>query len=245
MHRNIAERLAGIEEEIKEVRGNLRYYIEHVNEAVYGHVRRELAQKVSSALMKQADQRFERDLVKNCGFKDRSTCKNGFLNRMRQFHEECLPPMEAHNLDTLAQTKLEEIEYAEKNVAPSKICDDCFHLAQGLFEEHWGVMKALCAYEKTEPNGGVSDLDEKSMAAKVLDPLSHPLRLKILKALYSEIASFSRLSELTGAKGGDLLFHLKRLLDAELVVQRGNRGDYLLTDLGRRRLEGLTKIPTE
>ncbi len=44
--------------------------------------------------------------------------------------------------------------------------------------------------------------------------------------------SFSQLTQLTGLKGGHLIFHIKKLMDAGLIVQENNKGDYLVTQRG-------------
>ena len=48
----------------------------------------------------------------------------------------------------------------------------------------------------------------------------------------SETKTFSALSELTGLRGGNLLFHIQKLLESELILQRHERGDYMITNKG-------------
>jgi predicted transcriptional regulator len=54
--------------------------------------------------------------------------------------------------------------------------------------------------------------------------------------------SFSAFSKLTGLRGGNLLFHLQKLLDSGLIIQQHERGDYMITGKGFRIMEGISAI---
>jgi predicted transcriptional regulator len=60
----------------------------------------------------------------------------------------------------------------------------------------------------------------------------------------NETRTFSSLSELTGLRGGNLLFHLQKLLDNDMILQRHERGDYMLTEKGYKLLVMLSEIHT-
>ena len=78
--------------------------------------------------------------------------------------------------------------------------------------------------------------------SEILEPVSNNHRLEILRAVAFEMKSFSAFSELTGLRGGNLLFHLQRLLDSGLILQMHERGDYMITDKGLKILQGLQEI---
>ncbi len=40
----------------------------------------------------------------------------------------------------------------------------------------------------------------------------------------------------------DLLFHLQKLLDGGIILQRHERGDYMITDKGYKTLKGISAI---
>jgi predicted transcriptional regulator len=67
-------------------------------------------------------------------------------------------------------------------------------------------------------------------------------RLQILKAVFAQTKTFSEFSELTGLRGGNLLFHLQKLLDGGMIMQRHERGDYMITEKGFRVLKGIANI---
>jgi hypothetical protein len=66
-----------------------------------------------------------------------------------------------------------------------------------------------------------------------------------MKALSAETKTFSALSalsSLTGPRGGNLLFHLQKLQDGGMILQRNERGDYMITEKGYRTLRGVSEL---
>lgn len=54
--------------------------------------------------------------------------------------------------------------------------------------------------------------------------------------------TFSALAELTGLRGGNLLFHLQKLQDGGMILQRNERGDYMITEKGYRALRVVAQL---
>jgi DNA-binding HxlR family transcriptional regulator len=65
---------------------------------------------------------------------------------------------------------------------------------------------------------------------RLLSPLAHEARVRIMQAMYDGPKSPDDLSEATGLRSGSLFEHLKELLDATYVSKQG--GAYDLTPLG-------------
>jgi len=65
---------------------------------------------------------------------------------------------------------------------------------------------------------------------RMLAPLAHEARIRIMQALYVRARTSGELSEATGLKGGNLYYHLKELMHAAYV--RENDFGYDLTPLG-------------
>jgi DNA-binding transcriptional ArsR family regulator len=88
--------------------------------------------------------------------------------------------------------------------------------------------------------GGVEPTDDRiaqqevetpaSHVERILSPLAHEARIRLLQILYSGPKSSSELSELTGLKGGNLHYHLKELMYADYVREKERQ--YSLTRLG-------------
>jgi DNA-binding transcriptional ArsR family regulator len=79
-----------------------------------------------------------------------------------------------------------------------------------------------------------------SHVERILSPLAHEARIRLLQILYSGPKSSSELSELTGLKGGNLHYHLKELMYADYV--RESERQYRLTRLGTQLLITMTCI---
>jgi len=77
----------------------------------------------------------------------------------------------------------------------------------------------------------LDDVSEEEMC-NWLAPLSHVLRLKILKVLGKGGKNYSQLERQIGARGGHLQFHLNNLIQAGYVAQERHQGEYLITRNG-------------
>jgi predicted transcriptional regulator len=62
-----------------------------------------------------------------------------------------------------------------------------------------------------------------------------------MKALSTETKTFSALSLITGLRGGNLLFHLQTLMDSGMILQRNERGNYMITEKGYTVLRGIVE----
>lgn len=78
----------------------------------------------------------------------------------------------------------------------------------------------------------VAGMPDEKVLSSIIEPLSHPVRLVILKGLFGCSMSYTELSVLTGYKGGHLLFHIARLIEAGLAVKSESTGLYTLTEKG-------------
>ena len=104
-------------------------------------------------------------------------------------------------------------------------------------------MRSMKIYaENQEQKPSIAALKTCAVMSEILEPVSNPQRLEMLKAIAFETKSFSAFSELTGLRGGNLLFHLQRLIASGLIMQQHERGDYMITEKGFKILQGLNEI---
>lgn len=75
---------------------------------------------------------------------------------------------------------------------------------------------------------------------RMLAPLAHEARIRIMQALYLGAKSSGELSEATGLKGGNLYYHLKELMHAAYVT--ANDFTYDITPLGCQMLITVASI---
>ena len=78
---------------------------------------------------------------------------------------------------------------------------------------------------------------------RLLSPMAHEGRVRIMQSLYESPKGASGLTEATGFRGGGLYHHLRALRYASYV--REERGQYSLTQLGRQLLITMTLIARE
>ncbi len=91
----------------------------------------------------------------------------------------------------------------------------------------------------------ISEIEPERLVSEVCEPIANRQRILMLKALSGESKTFSDLSNLTGLCGGNLPFHLQKLLETGMVLQRSERRDYIITRKGYFTLKGLSKIYSE
>lgn len=70
--------------------------------------------------------------------------------------------------------------------------------------------------------------------ARMLAPLAHEGRIKLMQAMYNSPKSSGDLTHITGLKGGNLYYHLKELIRSNYVCERDD--GYDLTGLGAQML---------
>ena len=125
------------------------------------------------------------------------------------------------------------VRYPELDRSPCRSCYDTY------CRERDGLMQAVGKLSATrqvlirkKPDMYISELPDEQVLSTLIEPLSHPVRFSMLKALSGGSMSYSELSVLTGYKGGHLLFHVTRLVEAGLVVKTEPAGLYSLTEKG-------------
>ncbi len=80
--------------------------------------------------------------------------------------------------------------------------------------------------------------------AALLTSLANPKRLEIMRVLESGDQSFSEISRAVGLRTGHLQFHLRPLLEADLVRFHGRGKTYSITARGREAMVGIDALMT-
>ena len=163
------------------------------------------------------------------------------------YKEDCLPCLARAFellLDSLRTGRLpaEELanirrafEAAQKRCSFDS-CSGCLIEANRLFASHVRLLRSAGVYAGDEGELSIQELSEEAVTAWIGEPLSNIVRVKILKSLASEPKSFADLAKLTGLRGGNLLFHLEKLLTSGIILQKGERKEYTLTSRGHELL---------
>jgi DNA-binding transcriptional ArsR family regulator len=203
----LKERLSAVEEALSQNR--LIQYADLVNE--------------------EASEDIDRLLNTDC--EKRTKCHDYFK---KQLAETLLIAKSSGSKESLADLEA-RINQAGSNAekATGTQCESCQTKFQKKLKREKRAFQTIVLVEKNyDPNLNQKEIDVSSIVENLLEPLSSPVRLKILISLYEGKKSFSKLSQIMELKGGHLIFHLKKLLDSKLIAQENNKGDYIVTPKG-------------
>ncbi len=232
--------LKELKTEITQLRADINRISETIVKQRLGSVERAMASKHMRVYVGQISSHL-RDSVQKC------------VNRGCSRNQECLETFQEEVDAVMGYVKSPSIEDVFKriqrrltriqsviNEAESEPCRTCYSNLKDLLIEQERNLKQIIG--KEPDTGDSTKLQIDLLIDRVLKPLSHQARLKILAALGQGSAGFSELSEITDMRGGHLLFHLEQLVDSSLVSQRGRKGEYIITGLGLEILEKLGSI---
>jgi hypothetical protein len=206
-------------------------------ELIVANSKKDFLNAVTDYIKQDIEDGLEAGMVEECHMRD--TCKSRFTDLL----EENAGLIKQGNVPeenvTENKTRLGEL----KKTAQFDKCDECFSEVSTLFNKQVTMMRSLRLYSTTkEKKKDISLICEEVMVKDVLDPLSNSQRLQILKSMTAETRTFSALSELTSLRGGNLLFHLQKLLESDMIIQRHERGDYIITEKGYKLLIMLAEM---
>ena len=230
-----------IKKQLAEVKNDLKRYVERTNqqyvELLLATSRKDIIGALRAHVAEDVDEGLDAHMVKNCDM--RETCR-------KKFGDVLTINAGLLRLDEVGEETIDENRSELKRIrdrAPYKKCGTCLNEASRLFEKEVSLMQSLQIYRSAEDRRtSVGELPEEDFVSGVLDPLSNKARLQILKALYVETKTFSALSELTGLRGGNLLFHLQKLLDTGMILQKHEGGEYLITGKGFTVLNKINEV---
>lgn len=190
------------------------------------NLRKDILNSISGYVTDDIEKNLENTMVDPCQMRD--TCKVRFT----EFLEDNAKLIKHDSVSKeIIGSKRAELDEIRKS-APFDKCDICFTEVDSLFNKQVSLIGSLQIYENNEDKSEISAIPEEIMVKSVLEPVSNKQRLQILKSMASETKTFTALSELTELRGGNLLFHIQKLLENDLILQRHERGDYMITEKG-------------
>ncbi|WP_321420094.1 winged helix-turn-helix domain-containing protein [uncultured Methanomethylovorans sp.] len=128
-----------------------------------------------------------------------------------------------------------------RQITGQLMCSQCFSEVSRLYDSQIEAMRSLQIYERQKGDHKLEEIPLE-VVDSICEPVSNKQRLLILKALAGSPRGFSELSKITYLRGGNLLFHLQKLLDSKMILQHNERGDYQITRKGYVTMEGLLSI---
>lgn len=238
--RGLAREIRELKREVSQLRGELARFTERSNEdymkGLLEDARRDFNRILAEHLERDVALDLDHRLSKDCHRSRR--CVEDFSSRLKGMPALC----ETSGTEAALEAKYKEFRLLEGVLGTD--CAPCIGEALAALNKEADVLRTLGLYEGGRQERGVQDLSVELMQ-EILGPMANPTRLSILKALHTESKNFSTLSEISGLRGGNLLFHLRILTRAGLAVQKQERGDYMITKKGRELLEGLAGLGGE
>lgn len=235
------EEIKAIENKLSEMHSDIKKVMEFTRklrlETALESSRQEYSNVLLSHLFEDIDTGLERNMVKKCPEKQK--CTSAFTALLQQNAGLIKKIRMDDTLISENRKKLEELKCG----APYNKCEKCFSEVSSLLVKQVNLMRSMRIYtENQEQKPDISALKTSAVMSEILEPVSNIQRLEILRAVAFETKSFSSFSELTGLRGGNLLFHLQKLTESGLILQQHERGDYMITEKGFRILQGLNEI---
>ncbi|MGB9927668.1 MAG: winged helix-turn-helix domain-containing protein [Methanosarcina sp.] len=230
-----------IKEKLFEMHNDIKKVMEYTNklhfEAALESIRDSYSNVLLNHLFEDIDTGLERHMVKKCP--ERENCASAFTALLQQ-NAALIKKRKVEESSILNnKKKLEELSCK----APFSKCEKCFSEVSSLLVKQVNLMRSMRIYtDNQEQKPDITALETGIVMSEILEPVSNLQRLEILRAVSFETKSFSAFSELTGLRGGNLLFHLQKLMESGLILQQHERGDYMITEKGFKILQGLNEI---
>ncbi len=234
--------MKAIKEKLSEMHNDIKKVMEYSNrlrlEAALEISRQEYSNVLLTHLFDDIDTGLERNMVKKCP--EKKNCTSAFT-AILQKNAGLIKQSKVE--DTLISNNRKKLDELRCGAPFGTKCEQCFSEVSSLFIKQVNLMRSMRIYaDNQEHKTDISALKTKVIMSEILEPVSNNQRLEILRAVAFETRSFSAFSELTGLRGGNLLFHLQKLMDSGLILQQHERGDYMITEKGFKILQGLNEI---
>ncbi|MDK2938087.1 MAG: hypothetical protein PWQ51_251 [Methanolobus sp.] len=209
------------------------------SDALFMEMKGGLSRPVIQYMMADAKENLSIGLDSSC--KNGEACKSAFSGLLQ---EMALLLLE----DRVNEVSLAEFRERFENIKEMAVfenCDNCLEITTRIFEKQVDLIRSFSISPVEEQSSVVSmDIENISdeIVSQICEPLANRQRLCILRLLNSSARSFSDISKSTGLRGGNLLFHIQKLLDTGIIVQRSERGDYMITRKGHMTLKGMAEL---
>nr|WP_302578104.1 winged helix-turn-helix domain-containing protein [Methanobrevibacter arboriphilus] len=236
------EAIAEMKDMIRDIQKDMKNMIEKSNEEylnlMYSNLKNEFIGSMNGYMIDKMDPELEKRMVNHCDMKQQ--CKNVFKKYLKKHTIDLNPKNLTPEKIGEIKTELEDL----RKVSKKEECDVCFNEVSNIFENQINLIKSFKIYDnqKEEDQKKISEINEQKIVKGFLDPISHEKRLKILKSIALEPQSFSSLSNITNLKGGNLIFHINKLIENDLIFQKQDHGEYILTTKGFKTIQLVLNI---
>jgi DNA-binding transcriptional ArsR family regulator len=230
-----------LKREIAGLRTDLKRYIERANQQQVEIVLRDLNTRHAGTFARHQVEDARADLCArmpgDCPMQER--CYGVFMDFLQTTSQHI---RDGNISDEIVRAYREQMESMRQN-GPFDRCGTCFSEVHRLFEKQIDLMTSLGIYqavgEKAEEAAVVPD---EAAVREILEPVANSQRFQILTSLMTQTRTFSDLAQLTGLRGGNLTFHIRKLTESGMLLQRHDRGDYIITDKGFKTMTAIGRL---
>jgi hypothetical protein len=231
---------------LSELRSFQRLFIEEQIETMRKQIISGHQRLILELVLGTVRREYEKVCPDPCSLYERGECIDFFISRLRETAERMDPDEVQDFLSRQIRLDEELIQkYPELGEEP---CLSCLCIYTTERDQLMKAIGELASVHASVPRTGdfssIRDLPDNEVIATIIEPLSHPVRFSMVKALSRGNMSYSQLSNLTGYKGGHLLFHITRLIEAGLIIKERSSGQYRITKSGMGCMELVRKIYT-
>ena len=227
--------------EVTGLRTELKRFIERANqqhvEGVLGDLKKNYSELFTNHQVETAKTDLSAHMVRDCKMRDK--CYEVFMEFLQNTAQHI---KDGQVPEEIIRSYREQMT-AMRSKGPFDRCDTCFTEVHRLFEKQVDLMQSLGIYAKAREAGEVSrEIPDETVVKDLLEPVANIQRFQILRSLAVQTRTFSDISQLTGLRGGNLLFHIRKLADTGMILQRHERGDYVITDKGYKTMTAITEL---
>ncbi len=227
--------------EVTGLRTELKRFIERANQQHVDTVLTDLKNNYSELFTSHQIDNAKADLsahmVGDCRMRDK--CYEVFMDFLQNTAQHI---KDGKVSDEIIQSYREQMK-TMRSKGPYDRCDTCFTEVHRLFEKQIDLMQSLGIYAKARGTGESGrEIPDEVVVKDLLEPVANIQRFQILKSLAVQTRTFSDISQMTGLKGGNLLFHIRKLTDTGMILQRHERGDYVITDKGFKTITAIAEL---
>ncbi|HOP09694.1 MAG TPA: winged helix-turn-helix domain-containing protein [Candidatus Methanofastidiosa archaeon] len=240
----IHDKLEKMDKKMDCLQEELRRYMESTDKKHYEVVLKAtwdmMRERMLDSLMKNSDESLNRYIDNECP--NRTKC----IDYFRDLIERNIDIIDnAENEDMVSDIK-KDLIMEIKDKAPYDKCETCATELSNIFDRHLRLISSLDVYS----GAGQEDLDVsigdlEGIVDEYLEPIANDRRMQIMLALSKRTMTFSEISRMTDLNGGNLLFHLQKLQCSGMIMQRHDRGDYMITEKGFSTLRALSALVRE
>jgi DNA-binding transcriptional ArsR family regulator len=223
--------ISGTDAKLEAIHQDIKRLMEKSNQEyldlMLANLKKDIINSVTAYVSDDIENGLEKNMVDPCQM--RETCKERFTGFLESNSNLIKHKTVSKEVMDGKKGELDEI----RKSAPFDKCDVCFSEVDSLYNKQINLISSLQIYSNNEEDkSDISSIPEEKIVKGVLEPVANEVRLQILKSMALEPRTFTALSELTGLRGGNLLYHLQKLLESGLLIQRHERGDYMITEKG-------------